>query len=249
MDPAADVLTGMGMPPASVGPPATLGGADPISERTAAALACDSLIMPTVTGAVDQQALTSMTEEWLHAHRSDDAAGCGCNCHQPATPDTRLRLRQTLLRWAVEVLSGPGGLASFLRTGHYEGPLAEPSIVLDVGRPTKTVPTHLEQAVRRRDRHCRWPGCDRPAELSQVHHIVPRAAGGRTSLGNLLTLCDFHHLIAVHTWGWTIHLAGDGTTTATSPAGHTLHETDPRTTGPPPGTGPPETAEQPDRAA
>jgi hypothetical protein len=111
--------------------------------------------------------------------------------------------------------------------------LASPSIVLDVGRPTKTVPAHLEQAVRRRDRRCRWPGCDRPAELSQVHHIVPRAAGGLTELNNLLTLCDFHHLIVVHTWGWTIRLGADGTTTAVSRGGRTLREAEPRSTGPP----------------
>jgi hypothetical protein len=214
----ADVLTRLGLPPASAGPPAILGDVGPVSERMAAALACDSVVTPTVTGAVDRQALTGMTEEWLRGH--------GLAGHN-MSPAARHRLRETLLRWAVEVLSGPGGLASYLRTGRYDGSLASPSIVLDVGRPTKTVPAHLEQAVRRRDRHCRWPGCDRPAELSQVHHIVPRAAGGLTKLGNLLTLCDFHHLTAVHTWGWTVRLGGDGTTTATSRGGRNLREADP----------------------
>jgi hypothetical protein len=32
-------------------------------------------------------------------------------------------------------------------------------------------------------------------------------------------LCDFHHLIAIHRWGWSLVLNGDGTTTATSPDG------------------------------
>jgi uncharacterized protein DUF222/HNH endonuclease len=241
-EPSEDLLTRRGLPPSSAGPPAISGGVGPVSERTAAALVCDSLLMPTVTGAVDQQALTAMTEEWLRAHGfagcDDPGGGCGCQRHRASDPATRLRLRETLLHWAVEVLSGPGGLASYLRTGRYEGPLASPSIVLDVGRPTKTVPTHLEQAVRRRDRHCRWPGCDRPAELSQVHHIVPRASGGLTRIGNLLTLCDFHHLIAVHTWGWTVRLGGDGTTIATSPGGRVLREAEPKPTSPPT-TGPP----------
>jgi hypothetical protein len=31
--------------------------------------------------------------------------------------------------------------------------------------------------------------------------------------------CPFHHLIAVHRWGWTLALNPDGTTTATSPDG------------------------------
>jgi hypothetical protein len=32
-----------------------------------------------------------------------------------------------------------------------------------------------------------------------------------------LLLCSFHHLIAVHWWGWGIVLLPDGTVTATSP--------------------------------
>jgi predicted restriction endonuclease len=50
-----------------------------------------------------------------------------------------------------------------------------------------------------------------------VHHIRPRRLGGATKLTNMLLLCTFHHLIAVHQWGWTITLNPDGTTTMTSP--------------------------------
>ena len=36
--------------------------------------------------------------------------------------------------------------------------------------------------------------------------------------------CDFHHLIAIHRWGWKLVRNPDGTTTATSPDGsRTLH--------------------------
>jgi hypothetical protein len=31
------------------------------------------------------------------------------------------------------------------------------------------------------------------------------------------SVCEIHHLIAVHRWGWTLTLNLDGTTTATSP--------------------------------
>jgi hypothetical protein len=50
-----------------------------------------------------------------------------------------------------------------------------------------------------------------------VHHLIPRAKGGPTALWNMTLLCTFHHLIAIHRWGWTLALNGDGTTTATSP--------------------------------
>ena len=36
-------------------------------------------------------------------------------------------------------------------------------------------------------------------------------------LSNLLLLCSFHHLIAVHRWGWELILHSDGVVTAISP--------------------------------
>jgi len=70
-----------------------------------------------------------------------------------------------------------------------------------------------------RDRRCAFPGCaSRPARC-QVHHVIPRSQGGPTALHNLTLLCDFHHLVAIHRWGWSLVLNGDGTTTATSPDG------------------------------
>jgi hypothetical protein len=140
-------------------------------------------------------------------------------------PAAYARLQENLLRWAAEVMSGPDGLAAYLRTGLLDGALAAPSIVLDVGTSTKNIPTALERTVRRRDQRCRFPGCDHPAELSQVHHIVPRSKHGLTQLQNLLCLCPFHHLTAVHTWGWTITLNGDGTVTARHTTGRTLQDT------------------------
>jgi predicted restriction endonuclease len=68
-----------------------------------------------------------------------------------------------------------------------------------------------------RDRHCRFPGCEQPPAACQPHHIIPRSEGGPTALGNLLLLCSFHHLIAVHRWGWQITLHPDATVAVTSP--------------------------------
>jgi hypothetical protein len=132
--------------------------------------------------------------------------------------------RQVVIAAAADLLSGPGGLASWLRTGLAPGPAASPSLVLDTGAVTETIPAHLRRAVTVRDRHCRFPGCAQPPAACQPHHILPRSQGGPTCLANLLLLCTFHHLIAVHRWGWGITLHPDATVTATSPdRTRTLH--------------------------
>jgi hypothetical protein len=137
----------------------------------------------------------------------------------------RQRLAGILLRYAADALSGPGGLASFLRTSLLPGtmpeirlpdPVAAVSLPLDVGTATSTIPPWLRRAVIERDRHCAFPGCTQPPAACHVHHLVPRSEGGATALVNMVLLCSFHHLIAVHRWGWTLALNGDGTTTATS---------------------------------
>jgi hypothetical protein len=117
------------------------------------------------------------------------------------------------------VLSGPSGLAAAWRRQRNGYPAAAQSLPLDVGAATEEIPPHLRRAVAKRDRRCAFPGCAQPPVACHVHHIIPRAKGGATRLDNLLLLCSFHHLIAIHRWGWSIVLHGDGTTTATSPDG------------------------------
>jgi len=132
--------------------------------------------------------------------------------------------RQLILRAAADLLSGPAGLAAFLRTSTLDGLVASVSLPLDIGAAAESIPVHLRRAVTARDRHCRFPGCRQPPAACQPHHLIPRSKGGPTSLTGLLLLCTFHHLIAVHRWGWSITLNPDGTTTATSPDGtRTLH--------------------------
>ena len=131
--------------------------------------------------------------------------------------------REVILAQAVGLLSGPGGLASWLRTGTLPPPAGSVSLPLDVGTVTDVVPAHLRRAITTRDQHCAAPGCDVPPAGCHVHHVIPRSQGGTTRLQNCLLLCSFHHLIMVHRWGWTIALNADGTTTATSPDGRKLH--------------------------
>jgi hypothetical protein len=75
--------------------------------------------------------------------------------------------------------------------------------VLDMGRKIYLPTVAQRRAVFLRDRHCRFPGCDRPAKWSDIHHLVWWETGGRTDYRNLLLLCDAHHHL-VHEGGWRI---------------------------------------------
>jgi hypothetical protein len=137
------------------------------------------------------------------------------------------RLRRALLALAADVLSGPGGLAAALRANLLGQPYTTISLPLDVGAASEVIPGHLRRAVIARDRHCSFPGCTQPPSVCQVHHLIHRENGGPTALPNLTLVCRFHHLTVLHRWDWKLTLNLDGTTTATSPTGHTLHSHSP----------------------
>ncbi|MFO7279629.1 MAG: DUF222 domain-containing protein [Thermoanaerobacterales bacterium] len=105
------------------------------------------------------------------------------------------------------------------------------SAIVDYGRATRAVPPPLWNVTVLRDRHCRFPGCDRPPEWCEAHHVVPWERGGPTNADNLVLLCSRHHHV-LHRPGWAAVLRPDGTLEVTDPQGCT------RATRPPP-TGPP----------
>ena len=66
-------------------------------------------------------------------------------------------------------------------------------IPIDVGRRRRILPRSLRRALQGRDRTCRFPGCAVPSHETHAHHIEHWADGGPTDLGNLVSLCHFHH--------------------------------------------------------
>jgi uncharacterized protein DUF222/HNH endonuclease len=198
----------------------------------AEAAGCDATLVPIVAGQVDRAALDRLTGFYLATHGlTGRSEGCGCTCsgctcpgRRALSPQTVRRLRETMLRLAADVLSGPGGLASWLRQSQLAGgpgggpglPLGIP-LPLDTGEAEPTIPAHLRRVVATRHTHCAFPGCRVPAEACHIHHLVPRARGGPTAIGNLVPSCSFHHLTVIHRWGWTLTLHADGSATATSP--------------------------------
>jgi hypothetical protein len=81
---------------------------------------------------------------------------------------------------------------------------------LDVGRRTPVVPSSIRRAVVCRDRHCRFPGCDRPHAWCDAHHVVHWARGGRTRLSNLVLLCRRHHRLVHRRGGFSLEPSKDG---------------------------------------
>ena len=50
-----------------------------------------------------------------------------------------------------------------------------------------------------RDRHCRYPGCDRPITYGlNAHHRIPYAQGGATVVRNMVLYCSQHHTVIHH---------------------------------------------------
>jgi Domain of unknown function (DUF222) len=171
----------------------------------AAAAACDAQSVPVVTGTVDPRVIDKMIALARAAA-------------SPPSPGARLALRHAVARLAIDLVSGPSGVAAALRQGLLETPWNTPSLPRDIGY-SKSIPGHIRRAVLLRDRHCTWPKCTRPAVHCDIHHLRHQADGGETSVANCALVCQFHHDICIHRRGWQLILHPDGTTEARSPDG------------------------------
>jgi hypothetical protein len=169
-------------------------------------------------------------------HRSWGAAGGGpraasrarSRARQRFTPDAAQALRYAIARLAIDFVSGPAGLAGWLRTTLLAPPYSTPSLPLDIGY-SDSIPASIRRAVQLRDRGCAWPRCGRPAAWCDVHHLQHKKDGGKTAVTDCVLLCQFHHDVCIHRRGWRLILHPDGTTTAYGPEGQVLHSHSPPT--------------------
>ena len=145
------------------------------------------------------------------------------------TPDAMQALRYAIARLAIDFVSGPAGLAGWLRTTLLAPPYNTPSLPLDIGY-SDSIPASIRRAVLLRDRGCAWPRCGRPAAWCDVHHLQHKKDGGKTAVSDCVLLCQFHHDVCIHRRGWRLILHPDGTTTAYGPDGQVLHSHSPPTT-------------------
>src|SRR5215471_12567770 len=192
-----------------------------LAGKDAEAAACDAMIVPVVTGHADMTVVDKMIALALSA--GDEPVKS-----KAMSPEAWRALRYAMARQAIDLVAGPAGVAAILRTGLLEAPYNTRSLPLDVGY-SESIPAHIRRAVLLRDRRCAWPRCGRPAAWCDVHHLTHKKNGGKTSASNCVLLCQFHHDVCIHRWGWRIVLHPDGTTSAYGPHGQVLHSHSPPT--------------------
>ena len=207
---------------------AKLGQGGYLLGKDAEVVACDAQVVPVVTGHADMTVIDKIIVLALaatHQHTGQDPAGAP----EPGlSPRAWQALRFAVARLAVDFVSGPSGIAAALRTGLLQPPFNTPSLPLDIG-VSATIPAGIRRAVLLRDRGCAWPRCGRPAAWCDVHHLHHKKDGGETAVSGCVLLCQFHHDVCIHRWGWRLILHPDGTTTAYGPQGQVLHSHSPPT--------------------
>jgi hypothetical protein len=101
------------------------------------------------------------------------------------------------------------------------GPQSQ-SQILNVGRAERTYTGAKRRAIIARDRHCRYPGCDSPPAMSEVHHTEHwHRDNGSTDVATGVLLCWHHHEV-VHDHGIEIARNDAGRWKFTDRHGHPL---------------------------
>ena len=209
--------------------------------------ACDAQAVPVVTGTMDPSVIDQMIGLARTAAEADGlgattgaggviSAGLAAGSAAPVagsaapvagsarprsgslSPEAWRALRHAMARLAIDLVSGPAGVAAVLRQGLLDKPYNTPSLPLDIGY-SDSIPAHIRRAVLLRDRRCAWPQCGRRAVYCDVHHLRHKQDGGETSVENCALVCQFHHDVCIHRRGWQLILHPDGTTEARSPDG------------------------------
>ena len=110
-------------------------------------------------------------------------------------------------------------LAELIRNGAQLRPVRHPGND-STAEPSYRPSAALDAFVRCRDLTCRFPHCDRPAEICDIDHTIAYPFG-RTHPSNLKCLCRKHHLLKTFWTAWRDEQRPDGTVIWTSPTGHT----------------------------
>jgi hypothetical protein len=97
--------------------------------------------------------------------------------------------------------------------------------VTGAGATTYHPGRHLARIVRKRDLHCRFPGCATAARFCDLDHVVPFPVGS-TVLANLACLCRRHHRLKTH-GHWSLTMSPLGVCTWADRRTGLVHATEP----------------------
>jgi Domain of unknown function (DUF222) len=89
-------------------------------------------------------------------------------------------------------------------------------VVIDFGRRRRLLSPQARRALEARDKHCVWPGCDRPPRWCDSHHQRDWRLQAPTSVEESALLCGRHHKLR-HDGGWQLFRTRAGRWEAISP--------------------------------
>jgi hypothetical protein len=84
------------------------------------------------------------------------------------------------------------------------------------GQTSRSISGSQRKALVVRDKGCRFPGCDRPSDWTDAHHLQHWADGGKHVMDNLVLLCRRHHR-KVHEERWRLGITPDSEIAAVPP--------------------------------
>jgi Domain of unknown function (DUF222) len=82
-------------------------------------------------------------------------------------------------------------------------------VVIDFGRRKRLLSPQARRALEARDKHCVWPGCDRPPRWCDSHHQHEWRLHAPTSVEESALLCGRHHKLR-HDGGWQLFRTSAG---------------------------------------
>ncbi len=95
---------------------------------------------------------------------------------------------------------------------------------LHLARGARLASAAQRLALYARDRGCTRPGCDMPAQWTQVHHLHEWQYGGHTDVNTMCLVCPFDHRLITEE-GFSVRMGATGRVEWTAP-----HHLDPRQT-------------------
>jgi hypothetical protein len=113
---------------------------------------------------------------------------------------------------AAQLLGTPGVPAETIRRQACDAAITRITgrgeLDAEISDASRTIPPAIRRALTARDRGCVFPGCGRPQEWADAHHLHHWIEGGPTTLENLALLCRRHHRL-VHEGGWRLRRGKD----------------------------------------